>query len=59
MDFVNNEGGEKRSNKIKFEKERQKGTLIVFPSFMWHKVSPVTKGSRYSLVMWSLGKPYV
>ena len=37
---------------------RPKGSIIVFPSFVWHRVSPVTKGTRYSLVMWSLGKPF-
>lgn len=36
----------------------QKGTIIVFPSFMWHRVTPVTSGTRYSLVMWNLGKPW-
>ena len=35
-----------------------KGSIIVFPSFIWHRVKPVTKGTRYSLVMWSLGYPY-
>ena len=32
-----------------------KGSIIVFPSFVWHRVKPVTKGIRYSLVMWNLG----
>ena len=35
-----------------------KGSIIVFPSFVWHRVKPVTKGVRYSLVMWSLGYPF-
>jgi len=35
-----------------------KGSIIVFPSFMWHRVKPVTKGTRYSLVMWTLGYPF-
>ena len=33
-----------------------KGSIIVFPSFVWHRVKPVTKGVRYSLVMWTLGE---
>ena len=33
----------------------QRGSLIVFPSDLWHRVTPVTKGKRYSLVMWNLG----
>ena len=35
-----------------------KGSIIVFPSFMWHRVKPVTAGTRYSLVVWHLGKPF-
>ena len=34
---------------------KKKGTVIVFPSSMWHKVEPVTKGKRYSLVAWAEG----
>ncbi len=37
---------------------KQKGTVCVFPSYEVHKVSPVTKGVRYSLVLWSIGKPF-
>ena len=40
------------------EKIRKKGTIIVFPSYIWHRVTPVTKGTRYSLVIWNLGYPY-
>ena len=35
-----------------------KGTMIFFPSFQCHQVLPVTKGTRYSLVMWFSGKPW-
>jgi len=35
-----------------------KGSIIVFPSFVWHRIKPVTKGVRYSLVMWNLGLPF-
>ena len=34
---------------------KQKGTVIVFPSFLYHKVNPVSKGKRYSLVGWYEG----
>lgn len=37
---------------------RVKGSVIVFPSFVWHRVAPVTKGTRYSLVIWNLGNPF-
>jgi PKHD-type hydroxylase len=35
-----------------------KGSIIVFPSFVWHRVKPVTKGVRYSMVMWNIGYPF-
>ena len=35
------------------------GSIIVFPSFIVHRVVPVTKGIRYSLVAWFLGPPFV
>jgi PKHD-type hydroxylase len=35
-----------------------RGSIIVFPSFVIHRVTPVIKGTRYSLVMWSLGYPF-
>jgi len=37
---------------------RPRGSIIVFPSFVWHRVAPVTKGTRYSLVIWNLGHPF-
>jgi PKHD-type hydroxylase len=36
-----------------------KGSIIIFPSYVWHRVKPVTKGTRYSLVIWNLGRPYM
>ena len=35
-----------------------KGSIVVFPSFVWHRVRPVTKGVRNSLVIWNLGYPF-
>lgn len=37
---------------------RPRGSLIVFPSHIYHQVTPVTKGTRFSLVAWNLGKPF-
>ena len=31
---------------------REKGTIIVFPSFLRHRVTPITKGTRKSLIAW-------
>tara|TARA_R100001086_G_scaffold116448_1_gene59710 strand:- start:2567 stop:3169 length:603 start_codon:yes stop_codon:yes gene_type:complete len=36
----------------------KKGSIIVVPSFILHRVTPVTKGIRYSLVTWTLGQPF-
>jgi PKHD-type hydroxylase len=35
-----------------------KGSIVVFPSFVWHRVCPVNQGTRYSLVIWNLGYPF-
>lgn len=34
---------------------RTKGTILVFPSFVKHTVTPVTKGIRRTLVAWAIG----
>jgi PKHD-type hydroxylase len=34
------------------------GDMIVFPSFVPHKIHPVTLGTRYSLVGWICGEPW-
>jgi len=35
--------------------EQEKGIVIGFPSYTLHRVAPVTKGMRYSLVVWCTG----
>jgi PKHD-type hydroxylase len=34
------------------------GTVIIFPSFTYHQVLPITRGKRESLVNWSLGNEF-
>jgi PKHD-type hydroxylase len=34
------------------------GVGVLFPSYMMHKVSPITKGTRKSLVLWVGGEHY-
>ena len=34
-------------------------SIVVFPSDMEHRVAPVTKGIRYSLVVWFVGPPFI
>ena len=62
----NCEGGEfqfasynKEECKISTPEFNKVGSVIVFPSGMEHRVAPVTKGIRYSLVTWFLGPPFV
>lgn len=38
--------------------EKQQGYALLFPSYTLHEVTPVTKGTRYSLVSWITGKPF-
>lgn len=40
------------------EEIRPQGSIIVFPSYVYHQVTPVTRGTRYSMVLWSLGEPF-
>lgn len=37
---------------------RARGTAIVFPSFVLHRVTPVTQGIRWSLTLWSHGPAF-
>ena len=56
FDFRNDDKG---TNQPRLCKEiRPKGSVVVFPSFVWHRVKPVTSGTRYSLVIWNLGWPF-
>jgi len=41
-----------------FEPELNKGDVIVFPSFLFHRVKPVKTGIRYSAVMWLNGPAF-
>ena len=36
---------------------RNIGSIIVFPSFLTHRIAPVTRGVRWSLVAWVNGPP--
>ena len=51
-DFEIGSGGE-------FKKlSKKKGSGILFPSFLMHRVTPITKGVRKSLVLWVGGESY-
>lgn len=38
--------------------DKKQGTLIMFPSYVLHEVTPVTKGERNSLVTWVTGNQF-
>lgn len=40
------------------EDARAQGTILYFPSFIRHAVTPVTRGTRYSIVAWFEGKKW-
>ena len=48
----------KKTKFIKPKEIKPKGSILVFPSHTWHRVLPVTTGTRYSLVAWVCGKPF-
>jgi PKHD-type hydroxylase len=56
FDFRNMNPGKKSIKKC--TEIAPRGSIVVFPSHIWHRVKPVTKGIRYSLVIWNLGYPY-
>ena len=37
---------------------RERGDAVIFPSFMHHRIAPVTSGERWSLVAWAVGPPF-
>ena len=37
---------------------REKGDVIIFPSFCMHRVRPTTRGERRCLVFWTGGRPF-
>ena len=38
---------------------KDQGSVIVFDSRDWHRVTPVTKGVRYSIVCWTVGPHFI
>jgi PKHD-type hydroxylase len=44
------------SHPVKIDKQR--GKLLLFPSFLFHRVTPVTQGIRKSMVAWVVGPKF-
>ena len=43
----------------KTEEFRKKGTIIIFPSFLGHRITPIKKGVRHAIVGWVHGPTFV
>ena len=39
-------------------KKKERGSIIIFPSFVFHRITPIKKGTRLALVNWSLGERF-
>ena len=48
-----------KSGKNNYTAPRTRGSITIFPAFLSHRVTPVTKGKRYSLITWMLGDCFV
>ena len=58
LEFVLRNGMPGKKHIVKSNEILPKGSLVVFPSHIWHRVCPVKKGERNSLVIWNLGWPF-
>jgi PKHD-type hydroxylase len=53
------DGGDLEFNpSVKDAKMRTQGYMTIFPSFMTHRVTPVTRGTRYAIVGWIYGPEF-
>ena len=52
------QGGDLEFVEVGAGPQRALGTVTVFPSFLGHRVSPVTSGIRRSLVAWACGPSF-
>ena len=56
FDYRNREDGKPNIDTVK--EIREKGSILIFPSNIYHRITPIKKGTRYSLVVWFLGYPF-
>lgn len=56
FDFRNSKDGSPNIRTVSELKE--KGSILVFPSHLYHRVLPIKKGKRQSLVVWTIGQPF-
>ena len=51
--------GERPMEEQDKEDIRDQGSVVVFDSRDYHRVTPVTKGTRYSIVCWTVGPNFI
>ena len=50
------EGGDVEFDEVKTNADfRSKGTVLIFPSYLRHRIHPITSGTRRALVAWFFG----
>lgn len=54
-DFELNDG---TGNVLPYNELRKKGTVLIFPSFLLHRVTPVISGTRKTIVAWFEGSQF-
>ena len=57
--LVHKIGREEQPIEVLYEKEDLTGAMVLFPSYLLHKITEMTKGTRYSLVGWAHGNSYI
>jgi PKHD-type hydroxylase len=64
-DETNYEGGDlefgitDETGKNNYTAKRTRGSITIFPAFLSHRVTPITQGTRHSLITWMLGDCFV
>jgi PKHD-type hydroxylase len=58
LEFFGLDGDETDAAADRRTKMRQRGTVVTFPAFEYHRVTPLTAGTRRSLVCWVGGPPF-
>jgi PKHD-type hydroxylase len=54
LEFIESASADKEAK----ETLKPQGTLVLFPSYLAHRVTPLTQGTRYSLVTWVGGPKF-
>ena len=58
LEFFGLDGDETNAAADRRTKMRQRGTVVTFPAFEYHRITPLTAGTRRSLVCWVGGPPF-